>query len=125
MGTEIRSRLLIVTPGRFSGDALPPRFEFHCRRPVSQSANACKTVVLPELLGPIRTTALPSSISTSAKRLKLRILRLVSMCGSPLWGSPRHASSLTLWYQEKTTKKENERKRRRLHRKATIGWTLV
>ena len=37
--------------------------------------------VLPELLGPMKTTGLPSSISTDSKRLKLRTVRWVSMEG--------------------------------------------
>ena len=43
--------------------------------PLSQSASACKAEVLPELLGPTKTTGLPSSISTTSKRLKLQMVR--------------------------------------------------
>src|SRR3972149_7878630 len=78
-GIDTRSRRLTATPERFSGDDLPFHFSFHRRTPISQRARACRAVVLPELLGPIRTTALPSSTSMSSQRLKLRILRRVSM----------------------------------------------
>ena len=77
-GTAIRSRRLIVTPGRFSGVSLAERFSTHFRRPISHSARACRAVVLPELLGPTKTTVLPSSISTSSRRLKFLTRRLVS-----------------------------------------------
>ncbi len=76
---EIKSRRLIVTPGRFSGDAFPPRFAFHCRSPISHSANACSALVFPELLGPMNTTDFPNSMSTSPKRLKFRIWSRVSI----------------------------------------------
>ena len=35
--------------------------------------------VFPELLGPMKTTGFPSSISTLPKRLKLRMVSLVSI----------------------------------------------
>src|SRR5580698_7115503 len=77
-GTATRSRRLIVTPGRFSGAPLAERFSTHFRRPISHNARACSAVVLPELLGPTKTTVLPSSISTSSRRLKFLTRRLVS-----------------------------------------------
>ena len=39
--------------------------------------------LFPELLGPMKTTGFPSSISTSPKRLKLRMVSLVSIGGYP------------------------------------------
>ena len=78
-GIETSSRRLTATPGRFSGACCPDRFSFQRRSPMSHNASACIAEVLPELLGPIKTTGLPSSISTEPKRLKLRIVRLVSM----------------------------------------------
>ena len=48
-------------------------------RPMSQRASACRAEVFPELLGPTKTTGLPSSMSTSPKRLKLRMVSLVSI----------------------------------------------
>ena len=76
-----RSRRLTVTPGRFSGVLFfPDRFSFQRLRPMSHKASACMAEVLPELLGPMKTTGLPSSISTSPKRLKLRMVSLVSIC---------------------------------------------
>jgi hypothetical protein len=48
------------------------------RNPTSHSAIAWSAVVFPELLGPMKTTGLPSSISALVKRLKLRIVSLVS-----------------------------------------------
>jgi hypothetical protein len=43
----------------------------HLRRPISQRANACGAVVLPEFFGPMKTTILPSSISTSSSRFEV------------------------------------------------------
>jgi hypothetical protein len=44
---------------------------------MSHKAKACKAVVFPELLGPIKTVAPPSSSSTECRRLKLEILKWV------------------------------------------------
>ena len=74
-----RSRRLTVTPGRFSGALLPARFSFHRLTPMSHSARACIAEVFPELFGPMNTTGFPSSTSTSPKRLKLRMVSLVSI----------------------------------------------
>ena len=79
MGIATRSRGLTVTPGRFSGVLFPALFSFQRLRPTSQSANACMAEVFPELLGPMKTTGLPRSISTSPKRLKFRMTSLVSI----------------------------------------------
>ena len=76
---EKRSRRFTVTPGRRSGALLPRHFSFHFLRPIFQRARACIADVFPELLGPMKTTGFPSSMSTSPKRLKLRIVRLVNM----------------------------------------------
>ena len=73
----------MVTPGRFSGVVFPDRFSFQRLSPTSQRASACMAEVFPELLGPIKTTGLPSSISTSPKRLKLRMVSLVSIRSYP------------------------------------------
>jgi len=43
-------------------------------------------VVLPELFGPTNPTGLPSSISASSKRLKMRMVILVSIRIGPLRG---------------------------------------
>lgn len=43
------------------------------------SASACSAVVLPELFGPTNTTRSPSSISTSSKSLKFRMMSRVSI----------------------------------------------
>ncbi len=69
----------MVTPGRFSGVVFPDRFSFQRLSPTSQRASACMAEVFPELFGPMKTTGLPSSISTSPKRLKLRMVSLVSI----------------------------------------------
>ena len=69
----------MATPARFSGVSRPDRFSFQRSRPIFQSARACRAEVLPELLGPMKTTGLPSSISTRSKRLKLRRVSLVSI----------------------------------------------
>ena len=74
-----RSRRFTVTPGRFPGAPFPERFSFHRLRPISQRANACMAEVFPELFGPMNATGLPSSISTSSKRLKFRMVSLVSI----------------------------------------------
>lgn len=70
----------MVTPGRFSGVVLPERFSFQRRSPMSHNANACSAVVLPELLGPMKTTGFPSSTSTWENLLKFRIATFVSKC---------------------------------------------
>ena len=44
-----------------------------------RAASACIAEVFPELFGPMSTTGLPNSTSTSPKRLKLRIVSLVSI----------------------------------------------
>jgi len=77
-GTAIKSRRLMVTPGRRSGVSLADLFSTQIRRPTSQSAKACRAVVLPELFGPIKTTVFPSSISISSSRLKFLTRRFVS-----------------------------------------------
>jgi hypothetical protein len=69
----------MVTPGRFSGEVFPFRFSFQRLSPISQKAKACSAVVLPELLGPIKTTGLPSSISTLPNLLKFRTVSFVSI----------------------------------------------
>ena len=79
MGIATKSRRLTVTPDRFSGALFPARFSFQRLRPTSQRASACMAEVFPELLGPMKTTGLPSSISTSPKRLKFRMTSLVSI----------------------------------------------
>ena len=78
-GIATRSRRFTVTPGRFSGVFLPARFSFQRFSPMSQSASACMAEVLPELFGPMKTTGLPSSTTSSPKRLKFRTVSLVSM----------------------------------------------
>ena len=79
MGIATRSRRLTVTPFGFSGVLLPARFSFQRLKPTSQRASACMAEVFPELLGPMKTTALPRSIATSPKRLKFRMTSLVSI----------------------------------------------
>ena len=64
IGIATRSRRLTVTPGRFSGVVFPDRFSFQRLSPMSQRASACIAEVFPELFGPMKTTGLPSSIST-------------------------------------------------------------
>ena len=87
----MRSRLLTATPGRFSGLGFPLRFSFQRLRPISHRASACKAVVLPELFGPMKTTGLPSSTSTSPKHLKLRQINFVSISvGATLVVAQRH-----------------------------------
>ena len=78
-GTATRSRRLTATPGRLSGVFVPERLAFQRAKPTSHRANAWSAEVLPELLGPTKTTGLPSSTSSSEKRLKLRIVSFVSM----------------------------------------------
>ena len=80
---ETKSRRFTATPGRLSGVLSPERRSFQRFSPMSQSANACSTDVLPELLGPMKTTGLPSSTSTSPKRLKLRMVIFVSIGDRP------------------------------------------
>ena len=48
---------------------------------MSHKASACMAEVFPELLGPKNTTGFPSSTSISPKRLKLRMVSLVSIQG--------------------------------------------
>ena len=78
-GAAIRSRRLIVTPGRFFGIRLPRRFSFQCFSPASHKAKACRAEVFPELLGPTSTTGLPNSKLTSSKRLKFLMVTFVSI----------------------------------------------
>ena len=69
----------------------PPRHSFQRLRPMSHNASACIAEVLPELFGPMKTTGLPSSTSTSSKRLKLRMVRFVSTAPPPRRSAPlRH-----------------------------------
>ena len=76
-----RSLRFTATPRPFVNVSLPEYFSFQCRTPRSHSASACIADVLPELFGPTKTTGLPSSISTSLSRLKLRTVSLVSIFG--------------------------------------------
>ncbi len=78
-GTATRSRRFIVTPGLFSGRPLPFLLSFHLLSPTCHKARACRADVFPELFGPMNTTGLPRSTSTSPKRLKFRILIFVSI----------------------------------------------
>ena len=73
-----KSRRLTVTPGRCVGIFLPERFSFQRLRPICQSASACNAEVLPELLGPMKSTGFRARSQPSRKRLKLRIMSLVN-----------------------------------------------
>ena len=82
IGIATRSRRFIATPGRFFGVLLPERFSFQRISPTFHNASACMAEVLPELFGPMKTTGLPNSISTSPKHLKLLMVSFVSISSS-------------------------------------------